>query len=236
MADQNDYIFNFDEQSTQENTEKELVNPYQEELLTILIGIIEAYKLMLSKEYKIFENQEEIIRNMLYEDFLKSAKTREKLGLSLYKFIPEGAEIDSDNYKTKGYTDLKVINLIKAIESDNFEYIIECKRLDGGLNLNRKYITEGVMRFVEEYKYPLHHHQYAMLGFIVETIQSFVSIDNNISEINQLVVKEDINVNFQQPITKIPSDFKYIYQSLHQSFKGNSIVILHLMLDYSSKF
>lgn len=44
---------------------------------------------------------------------------------------------------------------------------IECKRIDGTADLNKKYVKEGVARFVTQ-KYSSYYGRNVMLGFVVK--------------------------------------------------------------------
>ena len=111
-------------------------------------------------------------------------------------------------------------------------YIIECKRIDGSTSLNKKYINEGVSRFVEEPpKYPSHHNKNIMFGFVVKNID----IPNNsikisgmnkdkfgaISQGNLILVKTDVNEGLYEYIS-------------NYTLSSSSLQLLHIFFDFSS--
>jgi hypothetical protein len=163
-------------------------SPYIPQMKIILRGIISAYNLMLQPQYSSIENHEEKITGRLHVDFLDDDEFRENQNLGDYHFFPESPSYNED-YKQIGFSDIKVrvTKKINAFNTTKADYIIECKRLDGGLPLNREYLTEGIMRFVEEkYTSKNKHNVSAMLGFVVKKI----NIVKNIAKINQLAIDE----------------------------------------------
>ena len=111
-------------------------------------------------------------------------------------------------------------------------YIIECKRIDGSSSLNKKYIDEGVSRFVDEPpKYPSHHNKNIMFGFVVKNID----VHNNsiklsklnkdkfgtISQGNLFLVKKDINEGLHEFIS-------------NYTLSSKSLQLLHIFFDFSS--
>ena len=71
---------------------------------------------------------------------------RENLNFEDYHFYPEVPSYDG-NFIQRGYSDIRVrvVKKIQAFKTTKADYIIECKRLDGGLPLNREYLKEGIM-------------------------------------------------------------------------------------------
>ena len=226
MGNNTDYIIEGDSF----DTEKKHVEEFQADFQVIVNGIINSYKLMLIKEYDVFENHELKIKNKLLKDFLKNDTIKQKLGLENYIFMPEPSVIDND-YNDFGYIDIAVISKKTSFIKENSEFIFECKRLDGGLDLNRKYLTEGIIRFVNE-KYCSTHGINGMLGFLVKDM----NIEENIIKINEIQNSENIKINFIQKIKKLDFEFEYGYLSRHKSISKKDFEITHLMLDYSSFF
>lgn len=183
----------------------------------ILAQIYQCYQRML-RDYDFIENNENKIRNILYKDYLINQAIIDELKLNNFAFEIETGIVD-DSYKEIGYTDIKVINLQERMHSVNANYIIECKRLDNSSTLNKKYINEGVNRFVDE-KYPTNYDVNGMLGFIVENFD----INKSITE----YFKNFIQYSFIQ-------DFPYSYRSSHTIKNRKNITLYHLMLDFSSK-
>lgn len=209
---------------------------YIPQMEIILRAIIAAYNSMLRPEYSKIENHEEKITGRLHVDFLDDDEFRESMNLGDYHFFPETPSYN-ESYKQIGFSDIKVRVTKKIsgfINTTKADYIIECKRLDGGLSLNREYLKEGIIRFVEEkYTAKNKHNISAMLGFIVKKI----SIMENIAKINQLAIDEKIRINTVSPIVSQQIDHSFInsYYSKHTTISGKEAEIYHLMLDFSSK-
>ena len=140
--------------------------------MSILKGIIEAYRLIMDNNYSNIDNLEDKITGRILIDFLEEDRFRNELGLEDFRFIPEPATYDED-YNQVGYVDIRVLvnHKLNGFNTTKADYIIECKRIDGGKDLNRKYITNGIYRFVNELytKYNIHKVS-AMLGFIVKKL------------------------------------------------------------------
>jgi hypothetical protein len=173
---------------------------------------------MVSKKYTkqqlTTENQ---IRNIL----LSILRDKDIRLSNEYIYSAESPVIDS-LYREIGYIDIFVTNVKHFLERSEEHYIIECKRLDGGLSLNRKYLTEGVMRFINN-KYVTRHKSYGMIGFLVD--KNF-DAGENIGKINQLAANERIPVEFIkeiQPYTR--NSYGVIYYSKHKKRKD----LYHLM-------
>lgn len=208
---------------------------YQSQMLPILRGIISAYHLVLKIDYAKIENLEDKITGRLLIDFLEEDDFRKEMALENYRFIPESATYD-DEYNQIGYTDIRVLvnHKISGFKTTKADYIIECKRLDGSKSLNKKYITNGIYRFVHElYTKSNIHKISAMLGFVVKKINNA----ENIAKINQLAIDEKIQINSISPIVphKISEQFTESYYSRHTTVLGKKAEIYHLMLDFSDK-
>lgn len=201
---------------------------YVKQFELILGKIVHCYGLML-KTYSSIENNENLIRNRLHKDFLDNNDIRKDLCLFPFLFDIEQPEIDS-NYAEKGRTDIKVYNAIKRLMNTNAYYVIECKRLDGSKSYNRKYIEEGIRRFVIK-KYPSYYSINGMIGFIVASIET----DKNIKKINELVDNEYPDIKMETPLTKMKfiKDFDFSYISIHFTVDGNKLKLYHVMLDFS---
>lgn len=191
---------------------------YTEKEFDFILSRISMCHYLMLKKYDSLENNENLIRNRLYKDFLNNNEIREKLGLTPYIFHPEIPEIN-DNYFEEGRTDLKVYNATVYTKDTNSYYVLECKRLDGTNNLNKKYIYNGILRFVQE-KYPTNLSVNCMIGFIVKKI----NISDNLKEIKNLTKSE--------PTTKTVSFDNDI--SVHHSNSSKVLNLKHLMLDFSS--
>ena len=105
-----------------------------------------------------------------------------------------------------------------------------------GLNtktLNRKYLEDGIKRFVDElYTEKNLHKQSAMIGYVISSID----IPQNVFHINDLINSmPDLQTIQLLQSCVISKSFQYAYNSKHTSINGNDIDIYHLMLDFSSK-
>ncbi|MVO08554.1 hypothetical protein GOQ30_05185 [Flavobacterium sp. TP390] len=183
----------------------------------ILTQIYNCYNKMLN-DYSLIENNENLIRNGLYKNYLENNEIREELQLTPYLFDTE-VELYNDDDLVKGRTDIKVYNAIERTKNTDAYYIIECKRIDGSNGLNDKYISNGINRFIENEKYPSFKKVNGMIGFVVNPID----IEQNTKNFSDLKFHQFIN------------NFNYSYISNHTTTNSNNITLYHLMLDYSSK-
>ena len=137
------------------------------------------------KNHKLLPNHEEKIRNHLIENYLNDMDKRKSLGLGKFpvRFISEVLEgYDESTYTYSGRTDIRVVSNNWFNNSDDY-YTVECKRLDGSNDLNKKYVIEGVCRFaIDPPKYPSHNKKNIMLGFIVKRINESILL----SKINRI--------------------------------------------------
>jgi hypothetical protein len=197
------------------------------EFENILSKIIICYKLMISDNVKVSDDENKI-RDILYLNYLNDNSIRSKIGMNEYRFDRETQED-----KTNGRTDIRVLTLNSFIDTSAY-YIIECKRLDsvnirGITGLNAKYIQNGIFRFVSG-TYSTYYKTNGMIGFLVQSID----IHENIESINALINDSfpQVNVTRQLNNYAIVDGFDYSYYSTH-SKNTEEIVIYHLMLDFS---
>ena len=184
----------------------------------ILTQTYNCYNKMLN-DYPSIENNENLIRNGLHKNYLENNQIREELQLIPYLFDTEVELYNEDDDSVKGRTDIKVYNAIERTKNTNSYYIIECKRIDGTNKLNKKYISNGINRFIENEKYPSFKKVNGMLGFVVKSID----IEHNTKCFSDLKFHQFIN------------GFKYSYISNHKTTNSKNISLYHLMLDFSSK-
>ncbi|HLP61053.1 MAG TPA: hypothetical protein VK186_19590 [Candidatus Deferrimicrobium sp.] len=187
----------------------------------ILGYIINAYALLI-KNKEALENNENSIRDILVEKYLNNHAIREQLGIQNVIFNREVSE-------NSGFVDIKVQTAI-ALNNPQAYYLFECKRLDGSTDLNKKYIQEGILRFILE-KYSAYYGLNGMLGFEVKKIDTF----GNIDKINRLVLSEFKETNVIKGLTgiNILEDFIHSYKSIHRTASAKTIELYHLMLDIS---
>ncbi|MBS1778057.1 MAG: hypothetical protein JST70_01955 [Bacteroidetes bacterium] len=198
---------------------------YESEFKQIISFLIDCYEHMLTahKNNKI-ENNENKIRNRLFKDYLTSNKIRNSAKLFPCRFECESAEID-DNYDEVGYTDIKILTQASLNISDAY-FIIECKRIDGKTTLNRKYISDGIMRFIDVKKYPAYYYLNGMLGFIVDEID----VNKNIGKINALLrgqFTDASTIDYLKPLKD------HVYISTHLTKNKKKLKLYHIMFDLS---
>ncbi len=211
---------------------------HEEQFRLILIGIIEAYHLMLVNCAAI-ENKEKTIRNYLCENYLQDGKFKEKYRLQPFHFEAEPAAIKKS--KEVGFIDIKVITTDTFFEPKDY-YTLECKRLDGDYlnksvstykanSLAVEYIKNGIMRFVIN-KYPTPFGVNGMIGFIVKPS----NIDDGVNDINNLINQRFPQSNTTRLLSKMSfiKNFNFTYISSHADVDYNNFDLYHLMLDYSS--
>lgn len=155
----------------------------------IIAALIKSCELMVKdcKNSKtMIKNHEEKIRTHLLENYLESSEARNVIGLAdiPVRFLAEVSEnYDKDSDMYIGRTDIRVMSSNWLANKEDY-YTIECKRIDGTLLLNQKYIDDGVCRFTGNHpKYSSYNNKNIMFGFVVKNIDCTVMI-NNISDIH----------------------------------------------------
>ncbi|MDN3510051.1 MAG: hypothetical protein NG784_01910 [Candidatus Jettenia sp.] len=199
------------------------------ELQDLLIKIVYCYRLMLSNNVRVANNENQI-RDVLLINYLKNNEIRNRLQLTAYLF---DKEVPEDN--TKGRTDIKVQTMNTFVDTSAY-YIIECKRLDGQnlkgkTGLNAEYIGRGIMRFVSG-QYSTNKYLNGIIGFVVTQMD----IDANVENINHLLKKTFSEAHTETVLTSLNfiRDFQYQYYSLHKSTGNKKIKLYHLMFDFSA--
>ena len=201
----------------------------------ILVKILQCSEMMVA-DYKIsgkrIRNHEEHIRNVLYNEYLNDNRIVEKIGLNKFHFEAEVPE-NYQNHTPIGRVDLKVINQDTFTQKDAY-FIIECKRIDGGVRLNKAYVTDGINRFLShkrnQSKYSSYYGVNCMLGFVVNRID----IDKNMTKIN--LIHQEINT-LKKKATDINEyifneHFKFTYVS-NYSMSNNILKLYHAFYDFS---
>lgn len=200
----------------------------------IVDGLIECCSLMnktlLNNGEKI-PNLEEKIRTHLFANYLENDEVKKMTALSTIglRFEAEAQEnYDKDNESYKGRVDIKVYS--NDIFNDNKAYyIIECKRIDGSLDLNKKYIDQGVKRFVDG-KYSSYNGRNIMLGFVVKDINiedNTIIIDNQ----NKLQLSQFINIGFSAIRMNIN---EYALYSSNYRLESTKILLNHIFYNFSN--
>jgi hypothetical protein len=194
----------------------------------ILEKIVLCYKKMID-DGVMLKNNENLIRDELFLNYLDNVKVRRELKLTNYLFHRETCENIS-----AGRTDLR-ISSINTFENPADYFVIECKRIDdkniSDVNgLNAQYIINGIMRFVTDY-YSSFNKTNGMIGFIVKKIH----IDNKIAKINSLIKQHYPKSNTISLLKKTNSikQIKSQYISRHVTTSNKKFLLYHLMLDVS---
>ena len=108
----------------------------------------------------------------MLEEYLK--KEKDFYGMLGYRFELEVPENYVGNGKHIGRVDIRI--LLKCdFEKEDAYYVVECKRIDGTSDLNKKYVNDGVARFVSQ-KYSSYYGRNIMLGFVVKKIDIFTNV------------------------------------------------------------
>lgn len=206
-------------------------NNIYEDMINFIFIALEKMKENLLTENKNIKNDEEKIRTHLLEHYLKNEKFREKYFADLYLLfdaeVAEGYDLTSEEYI--GRVDIKVYSINTIINPKDY-HIIECKRIDGSSNLNKKFITEGVCRFIlDKPKYSSYNKKNIMLGFVVKNINIKLNIEK-IDEIQNQI--EDIHIcgNLER-VNKEKEEY-YLYRNKYIC-GDKKIELSHLFYDLS---
>lgn len=181
------------------------------------------------------KNHEVIIQNHLFYHYLDDNSALAELECDMFPIsfqieVPEAYDEETDKYMSR--CDIKVTSNNYWVNRDKEDYyIIECKRIDGSSNLNKKYIDEGVSRFANEPpKYPSHHNKNIMLGFVVKDIDIH---DNSrkLSTIN----KDRFETRAKSDLISIKVDLD---EGLHEyisnyTLSSKSLQLMHIFFDFS---
>ncbi len=203
----------------------EFGNNLLENIIEHLIKCSSAMKADCISTGKYLQNHEDRITDRLVAQYL-NAKA------STIKFLPQAPEsfnADKDSYD--GRIDIKVVtNDWFDGNDDKRYYLIECKRVDGSLALNRKYINEGVSRFVGiAPKYSSYYKRNIMFGYIVQNID----IPQNVAAIDGLQASQLVGIicgSFSL-LSNINSEY-YIYGCQYGN-SPDSIELRHLFYNFS---
>lgn len=196
-------------------------NKIIEYILDICEMIVKDYEDKLSK----LPNDENAIRSIMLEEYLK--KQRNNYNMLGYKFEPETLENYIGNGVYIGRIDIR-ITMKNNFEKDEAYYVIECKRIDGSADLNKKYVKDGVARFVTE-KYSSYFGRNIMLGFVVRKID----VSNNTQKIMNIQnADEDPCMHGNFVLVKkegITENYSCTYQ-----IQSGELELRHIFSDFSS--
>lgn len=204
---------------------KELCRADFEKITTYIFDMctlnVEDYE---KKQLKL-PNDENKIRSIMLEEYINKQKIpHNMLG---YKFELEVPENYAGNGKHIGRVDIRIL-LKSDFEKDDAYYIVECKRIDGSADLNKKYVKEGVARFVTG-KYSSYYGRNIMLGFVVKKID--ISANTKLIEKIQNTEKIQHMHGCFEFIEKkgIAENYKCMYQ-----IQSGEVELHHIFSDYSS--
>jgi hypothetical protein len=99
-------------------------------------------------------NNEICIRDYLFCNYLNNDAVMRAIGFDDFMFIPEVPE-NYVNNRPIGRADLQVFSTERFRHRERY-FIIECKRVDGNLTLDREYIDEGIRALSENHPNTLH--------------------------------------------------------------------------------
>ena len=206
-------------------------NNIYEDMINFIFISLEKMRENLLAENKNIKNDEEKIRTHLLEHYLKNEQFKEKYFDDLYLLfdaeVAEGYDLTSEEYI--GRVDIKVYSINTIINPKDY-YIIECKRIDGSSTLNRKFITEGICRFIlNKPKYSSYNKKNIMLGFVVKNID----IEINTARINEIQSQiEDIHICEKLERLKKEKEEYYLYRNKYKC-GDKKIELSHLFYNLS---
>lgn len=198
----------------------------------IILAVKKSCELMVANcnaEGKTVNNHEERIRNHLLENYLDKDEMHSAIGLgNVYlRFFPEAPEhyeSSSDTYS--GRTDIKVVSMNWFNNRSDY-YTIECKRIDGTLSLSKKYVTDGVCRFLGcPPLYSSYNKKNMMLAFVVNEIDQ-TKVLGDIA----LTHTEKLKEHIVQDITILEATSAYFFC---ESKYVEGLILGHLFYDVSS--
>ncbi len=190
-------------------------------ILNICELVVEDYE---KKRLKL-PNDENKIRSIMVEEYMKKQKS--VYGMSDYKFDIEMPENYVGNGKHIGRVDIRIF-LKNDFEKEDAYYVIECKRIDGTSDLNKKYVKEGVARFVTQ-KYSSYYGRNIMLGFVVKKVDMSANA-KLIEKIQNTDLDKHMHGNFEFIESNgVVESYKCIYK-----IQSGEVELRHIFSDYSS--
>lgn len=196
------------------------------------INLIIAHLIKCSKQMKVdctehcnmLENHEDKITNRLTAMYLNAKP-------DIFRYETQSSvNYDAETDQYIGRIDVKVISNDYFNNSQSY-YTIESKRIDGDDNLNKKYIIDGVARFViNPPKYPSYYEQNIMFGYVVQTID----IPKNTEKIGALQTSLLNGVTVDSFILVQNEDSQaFVYSCGYASEHIRHIELMHLFFDFT---
>lgn len=190
-------------------------------ILDICELVVEDYE---QKQIKL-PNDENRIRSIILEEYLK--KQKDTYGMSDYRFDLEIPENYVGNGQHIGRVDIRIL-LKNDFEKDDAYYIIECKRIDGTSDLNKKYVKEGVARFIIQ-KYSSYYGRNIMLGFVVKKIDIYANV-----QLIEGIQNADSNEHMHGKFKLVENNsMAKVYKCMYQIPSGK-VELCHIFSDFSS--
>lgn len=207
----------------------DLINKIVDSVLTCCENMLDD----LIRVNRKIPNHEEKIRTHLCENYLNNDEVRIRIGLDKVpvRFIIESpVNYNSEEDTHRGRVDIKVVGENWLFRNINDYFTIECKRIDGSQELNRKFIDCGVCRFAAEpILYPSYNKKNFMFGFLVKDID----VNSNINLINDIQNETPcLTVNQEFIQTECTINNSYIYISKY-ALKENTLELKHLFYNFS---
>lgn len=196
-----------------------------EKITNYILDICELVVEDYGKKQLKLPNDENKIRSIMLEEYLKKQKV--SYDMSNYRFDLEVPENYAGNRHYIGRVDIRIL-LKSDFEKEDAYYIIECKRIDGTSDLNKKYVKEGVARFTTQ-KYSSYYGRNIMLGFVVKKIDMSVNAQL-IESIQNADLDKHMHGNFELVGNRsVTESYKCIYQ-----IQSGEVELRHIFSDYSS--
>lgn len=170
-----------------------------EQISKFILEVCERTREDYELENKKLLNNENHIRTIMLERYMRNNDFCKKHQMSDYRFDAETPENYDGNGDYIGRADVRVV-LKTDFTNYNAYYLIECKRIDGTLALNKKYIDNGILRFTTQY-YSSYYSKNIMLGFVVRQ----VDLTANSQKIEDLQNSSDNKI--------LHGDFQLIYNN-----------------------
>lgn len=190
--------------------------------------IIDICKLVVEdyeKRQLKLPNDENSIRSIMLEEYLKTQKN--SYGMSDYRFELEVPENYVGNGQHIGRVDIRIL-LKSDFEKEDAYYIIECKRIDGTADLNKKYVKEGVARFVMQ-KYSSYYGRNIMLGFVVKKIDMSANV-----QLIEGIQNADLDQHMHGDFELIEEDGATKSYKCMYHIQSGELELRHIFSDYSS--
>lgn len=171
-------------------------------------------------------NNENHIRTIMLEKYMRNIDFCKGHQMSDYRFDLETPENYDGNGDYIGRADIRII-LKTDFTNYNAYYLIECKRIDGTVDLNKKYVNQGVFRFTTQY-YSSYYSKNIMLGFVVKQ----VDLTNNSRKIEELQNSSDhefMHGNFQ---LIVDNKYQKMYTCMYNTEFG-TLELRHIFTDIS---